>query len=251
MLTPEQKQQFKNDGFLLLENIIDPQLLKPLLKELNIWRHKVLMHERTEADKRMLDTTHFCQHVIRSPLMTEVRKLAENIAAATLGNNNFTEVDCQLIGWPPSSPQWKNNWHVDWVNKHLKVKDPDEFPSFQLLMGFPLTPTREPQTGSINPSPGTHEMIAELFSRHDSMKDGLEALSDMMRTQEQPGYPSAVSMSPGDAVIVNSLLPHSVDRNTLPTFSDKLYFRFGHRDEKKRGGLDCVRHPWKGWQGLG
>lgn len=250
MLTDSEKEVFRRQGYLSLQAVIDPELLVPALRALNLWREKIFRGKGDAEDRMMIATARYCKEAGKAGYMEPVRQTATRLAESVLGVDNVQESDCQLIGWAPSESSWKSHWHIDWVNKYLKFEGVDKFPGFQLLVGFPLTPCATERSANLVMSPGEHARIAEGFARAEDLGDELRRISGLMAGAKQPGDPIALLGVPGDAVIAHSLVPHSVARNDMPTYSDKLYFRFALRDAALRGGREALCTPWKNWLGM-
>lgn len=249
-LDAQQREMFRKDGVLLLKDYAPKRAVISVLRQYNIWRNTVITQGADDKTRGDIARARHAMDVTEGEEIRPLRQLAHALGAAVLGADNVHEVDAQLIGWAPSGPAWQPSWHIDWVNRHLKFETEDQFPGFQLLVGFPLTATQQEDRGNLFVSPGQHSKICETFRQSPTLRAPLEAISQGIASRVPWGTPQQLLAGPGDVILAHSLIPHGVARNNSARFADKLYFRLAHKSAMHRGGRDALDTPWKNWQGM-
>jgi hypothetical protein len=245
-----QREAFRKDGVLLLKDFAPKRAVMAVLRQYNIWRNTVITQGADDKTRGDIARARQAMDVTEGEEIAPLRQLAHDLGGALLGPDNVHELEAQLIGWAPSGPAWKPTWHIDWVNKHLRLKTEDQFPGFQLLVGFPLTPALQEDCGNLFVSPGQHTEICNMFRQSPTLRDPLEAISKGMASRVPWGTPQQLLVAPGDVILTHSLIPHGVAENKGASFADKLYFRLAHKTDIHRGGRDALDTPWRNWQGM-
>jgi Phytanoyl-CoA dioxygenase (PhyH) len=138
--------------------------------------------------------------------------------------------------------QPEKSMHVDGVScPHL---DPAELRTFTLLVGVIVTPVELSEAGALRYLPGAHHKMAKWF-REEWTPASTDQVPKLVGAME--GIP--FTGSPGDAIIMHHLIPHSVGINQTPTPRVMVYFRVKHEDHDRQK-VAALKDPWLEFPGL-
>ena len=195
VLTPEERQFFNANGYLIVENAVEPAANRRLIDALD----RVDARERTpELAGKLLSV---------SNIVHEDDELVELIDNPAI----FPKV-WGILGWniylyhshldvTPNENAHVQNWSVAWHQDSMRVNDEiesDPRPRLSIKVGYYLTDVSEPGRGNTLIVPGSH-----LQNEIDLEQDG----------QSIPNGAEPVCVRPGGAVIIDRRIWHSRSAN--------------------------------------
>ena len=241
---PQQKfDQLIKDGFCLIENVLDPDILNRLQQTTN-----PLLDAQPEENNATQRSTGSMIDVGTHPIFAEL--VAHPQARATLAALGFLHprwMSGYVISKPPQSPALF--WHQDWWGWN----DPSSYTPLpqQLFLMYYLVDTT-PHNGCLRLLRGSH------LTRHRMHDEVPDAHTDELRRFADPDHPAYqsipeevnVSVKAGDLVIGDSRLLHSAHANKSDQRRTVItLWYFPYFDLLSAGLRAAIARPreWAGW----
>lgn len=231
-------ENFKRDGFVVLKNYVDQDLITDLLQDIEKLDIKYQdEYGDLRKDKRFEKLEEF------SPNMMKLYNgFIDNVGKIFLNSNNEF-IDGQISLMEHGRPQAKD-WHIDgtWIAK--KNNSFEGIPFFKLLVGVYLTDLTKTNSANLLVSPGGHFYVENFFKVLDenTIKNDVSLVFENLYKIKIPDL-IPVLVSPGDVVIAHALLPHNVSKNEANN-RPVIYFRLG---KYKNDGYKALSSLWGEW----
>jgi len=210
-LTPDQRDAFNKDGFLIVENALDESMTARLIEVI----------DRVEARQRNDEN--------RGRLLSVTNVIQEDNALVELASWPTTLPKVWgILGWniylyhshldvTPTENATAQNWSVAWHQDSMRVNDEiesDPRPRLSLKVGFYLTDLAESNGGNTLVVPGSH-----LQNRLDCPQDG----------QSSPAGTEPVCVPAGSAMILDRRTWHSRSANTSDKPRKVVWLGYSYR----------------------
>jgi ectoine hydroxylase-related dioxygenase (phytanoyl-CoA dioxygenase family) len=210
-LTPDQRDTFNKDGFLIVENALDESMTARLIEVVD----RVEARQRNDENRgRLLSVTNVIQ---------EDNALVELVSWPTTLPKVWG-----ILGWniylyhshldvTPTENATAQNWSVAWHQDSMRVNDEiesDPRPRLSLKVGFYLTDLAESNGGNTLVVPGSH-----LQNRLDCPQDG----------QSSPAGTEPVCVPAGSAMILDRRTWHSRSANTSDKPRKVVWLGYSYR----------------------
>ena len=210
-LTPDQRDAFNKDGFLIVENALDESMTARLIEVID----RVEARQRNDENRgRLLSVTNVIQ---------EDNALVELVSWPTTLPKVWG-----ILGWniylyhshldvTPKENATAQNWSVAWHQDSMRVNDEiesDPRPRLSLKVGFYLTDLAESNGGNTLVVPGSH-----LQNRLDCPQDG----------QSSPAGTEPVCVPAGSAMILDRRTWHSRSANTSDKPRKVVWLGYSYR----------------------
>lgn len=226
-LTAEERDFFQKNGYLVIENALDPETNQRLIEVL----------DRVDARER---TPEFAGKLMsKNDVIQEDQALADLVDWPT----TFPKV-WGILGWniylyhshldvtPPENVA-AQNWSVAWHQDSMRVNDEiesDPRPRLSLKIGFYLSDVRSPDSGNTLVVPGSH-----LQNEIDVPQDG----------HSNPEGAEPLCVPPGSAVIIDRRIWHSRSANTSDRTRKVIWYGYSYRWLKPKDAM-TVEHLYAG-----
>lgn len=248
-ITPEQKAQLREDGFLVLPGAVAPELIKSALQTINyklgegISPEKLAIYKSQsffpEMQGEKLITDLFNESDVR-PALQELLGEA-HVPAATGGQLALR------FPWPVGTRPSEAHPHIDGMYSPNNGVPKGTLKSFTALVGVFLTDIDADYAGNLTVWPGSHLKMQDFFREH-----GVEALLQEGHVPKLDyGPPFQVKAKAGDAIIAHYQLLHGVTMNIAPMPRFATFFRVRHpesADDAYR--TNCLTNLWSEWPGV-
>ena len=210
-LTPSEREFFNRNGYLVVENALDPATVSSLAGVI----------DRVEARERSPEQ--------RDKLMSVTNVIHEDDSLVEL-------LDCPtvfpkvwgILGWniylyhshldvTPPADEAALRWRVAWHQDSMRVNDEIEShprPRLSLKVGYYLTDVSQPDRGNTLVVPGSH-----LWDEIDCPHDG----------QTNPAGAEPLCVRPGTAVLVDRRIWHSRSANLSDQTRKVLWYGYSYR----------------------
>lgn len=223
VLTPEERQFFNANGYLIVENAIEPAANQRLTDALD----RVDARERTpELAGKLLSVSNV---VHEDPALIE---LIDNPAI-------FPKI-WGILGWniylyhshldvTPNENAHVQNWSVAWHQDSMRVNDEiesDPRPRLSLKVGYYLTDVSEPGRGNTLFVPGSH-----LRNEIDLDQDG----------ESSPAGAEPVCVPAGGAVIIDRRIWHSRSANRSDRTRKVVWYGYSYRWLRPKDAMTVER----------
>lgn len=131
-------------------------------------------------------------------------------------------------------------YHIDGCFGIFSKQWEETWPGFQILAGIPLMEAGSGQ-GGLWVKPGSHEKAIEVYKAEGDHLKGLVALQEWEKEQKNVMDGEMLHLTPGDLILLHSLLLHMPDPLNAPYEKDvKVYFRLMDRPIVGRHALGEV-----------
>lgn len=219
VLTPEERQFFNANGYLIVENAVEPAANQRLIDALD----RVDARERTpELAGKLLSVSNI---VHEDPALID---LIDNPAI-------FPKI-WGILGWniylyhshldvTPNENAHVQNWSVAWHQDSMRVNDEiesDPRPRLSLKVGYYLSDVSEPGRGNTLIVPGTH-----LQNEIDLDQDG----------QSSPAGAEPLCVPAGSAVIIDRRIWHSRSANRSDRTRKVIWYGYSYRWLKPKDAM--------------
>jgi hypothetical protein len=243
-LSSEQKASIRDDGFVVVEQVVPPEKVAAALRIIN-----ASLGEKGMAPEELptLRAQSYCREITGAPEITSL--LTETplwqLAESAIGAGELEPVDYGQIAlrFPGTSSPGPIHPHIDGMYTPLNGVPEGQITNFTALVGVYLSDVPEDNWGNFTVWPGSHRTYADYFE-----KEGAEALLRGMPPVEL-AEPVQVKPRAGDAVFSHYQIGHGIAPNTGPNIRYAIYFRL------KRRGHDAIRTEvmtdiWREWDGM-
>lgn len=243
LLTPQQKQQIVDDGFVVLPAVVPRALLDDALRAINASVGDGMNRDEMPSFR----TLSFCPELREQPVIrdlfaaTPLRETCEELLG--VGNARYGGGQIALrfplpLGFPTEKARL--GWHLDGVPFPNNGVAPGTLGSFTMLIGVLLSDLPHENSGNFTVWPGSHRVLETHFQHYET-EEATEKLyeSDM-------GAPRQITGKAGDVVLCHYQIAHGVAPNWSPHVRYAIFFRVKHprHDELKPQQL---RDLWLEW----
>ncbi len=211
VLTPTERQFFESNGYLIIENALDPATNQRLIDAL----------DRVDARERSEDLAGKLLSV--ADIVSEDPSLIDLIDLPTV----FPKI-WGILGWniylyhshldiTPDESAHTQNWSVAWHQDSMRVNDEiegDPRPRLSLKVGYYLTDVSEPGRGNTLIVPGSHTQ-----NQIDLPQDG----------QSSPAGAEPLRVPAGSAVIIDRRIWHSRSANSSDRTRKVVWYGYSYR----------------------
>ncbi|MGF1449026.1 MAG: phytanoyl-CoA dioxygenase family protein [Opitutales bacterium] len=243
-LTPDQKRQFVEQGFLRLPGVIPPERVEAARKLVN--HH---LGQGFDAEQRAIFAAQSYFPELREH--PDIKGLMEETPAYGLAEQLTAPGELlpvwrgqMALRFPMLEPSTKVlGGHIDGTPSPTNGVPPGTIYSFTMLAGVALSDVRREDAGNFTVWPGSHLKLQEWFQTHDLMDllDGAPRLDY--------GPPHQVQWEAGDLMLAHYQLLHGIAPNYSGDIRYAVFFRL-HHVEHKGNEAACVRDIWREWKGL-
>lgn len=242
VLTEEQKRSFIRDGYVVLRNMVPPELVQAALRSVDAsWAEGKYDYdtETPEAVPGFKDEAQAAPEIGRIITDTKIIDACNDLLGQ--GNSNcgkraqiaFRPTDrwrkAQGMSMTKNMP--KHKWHID-AGKGIYEKTATPF---TLLVAVALSPGQhfDENRGQLNVWPGSHlklhAMICERVKKN-LITDGGYNMFGYGPGKPDMGEPIRVLLRPGDVCLAHQRLGHSGGINLHRDTRKQLYFRVSHKN---------------------
>lgn len=244
MLTTDQIDSFKQNGFLILRSVIEPVVI-------DVWRR--CFWERIDANPNDPSTwrgkPHSPEGFQMVPAEAALNRHPKVVAAITqLGGGNFVgDSGPPLVNWPQEGKAWSpTKWG------HVDAYPPTFWYPF-MLAATAYAYDVEPMGGGFTYWPQSHHTTHKRFLANPEMIDGKWAREPDFDwggpnefTQLAPLPPREFTAGAGDVILWHSFLVHTGSLNIRNSPRIGYFSRFRHKDQ------EAIKHEvpanlWKYW----
>ena len=242
-MSPEQKNKWDEEGYLIIKNALSPGEVAELVVEVD--RLDEMSQRLGRKPNLMLDAVNIIDTAIEGLFQPEQGNVGTLLRPEPceaflnlIDHPNHLGIVCELIGaaiqlsWAeavvrPPSPKPANRWHKDGSKPYYFPTVDSMTPLQWARISFFLTDVDQPDMGNFTVIPGSHR------SGFPKLPQGLEhALTITSFTNFQQieqidaGVPGArqLLIEAGDAVLFHNSLWHCVPRNTSNVRRKNLWF---------------------------
>lgn len=214
VLTPQQREQFERDGFLVVPNALPETMVERLTAVVD------RLYAAGVAERGLSKMNHWDLRncLPADDLFLELLDWPATFPlVADLLNWNIHLITSHLIMRAPSPPDataaWKaTDWHRDGGTSPAEMQEPH--PRLLIKIAYWLSDLSEPGRGAIRLIPGSHRLIGRP-AQAEGMADPYGAIELRAR--------------PGDAVLFEQRMWHAVGPNTSDMVRKSLFFGYGYR----------------------
>ncbi len=223
LLTDEERQRFKTDGYLLIKNALDPETLESTIAAVD--RIDARMRKKLGYDEERRLNVH--DFIGKDPYLLELIDLPSTFPKVWgLMGWNIYLFHTQMVVLPPSNgashsskgpADWKRRgWHQDQnrTNGDLDIEGLPVNPMLSLKIGYLLTDATEVGGGNLYIAPGQQERKRIEFSENDPD----------MAVNEMP-----VQAEAGSALIFDRRLWHAASPNYLNRTRKIIFYGYAYR----------------------
>ena len=210
-LTKDEQTFFNEQGYLVIENAVDPEAVARLLEVID----RIDQRERTpELSDKLLSVTNILHEDLALLDLVDLPTVFPKVWGV-LGWNIYS-YHSHLDVTPPANPD-TTTWTVAWHQDSMRVNDEIEIhprPRLSLKVGFYLSDVSEPGRGNTLIVPGSH-----LDDELDCPEDGLS----------NPAGAEPLCVKPGSAVLIDRRIWHSRSRNDSDLTRKVVWLGYSYR----------------------
>ncbi len=247
LITPEQIESFRQNGFLKLPGIVPSELVDRAKRAINADLGQNGMHPDKLPEYR---SQTYCRDLTTKPPITDLYNASplKAVAEAFIGEEKikpvgsgqialrFPAADMEAAPRPPGP-------HLDGMYSPNNGVKEGTIGNFTALLGVFLTDLPREYMGNFAVWPGTHTLYETYFREH-----GPQSLLNGMPPVEMPA-PQQFLGQAGDAALVHYQLAHGIAGNISPNIRYAIFFRLFHVDHDQNK-WDCMTDVWKEWAGM-
>ncbi len=245
-LTPTQKTELHDNGFLLLQGAVAPELVDRALQTIN---HRLGQGFDSEA-LRTWSAQSFFPELQGEKVITDlfnasqVRPTLETLLGeGNVGEAKGGQLALRFPREPGTQPQPAGP-HIDGVHTPTNGVPKGTLGSFTALVGVFLTDINADYAGNLSIWPGSHLKMEAYFREH-----GIDMLLNEGRTPKlNYGEPLQIQAKAGDAIIAHYQLLHGVTMNLAPMPRFATFFRVTHPLHRENR-MKCLTNLWLEWPG--
>ena len=210
-LTPDEKASFNRDGFLIVENALEPAMIARLIEVVD----RVEARQRNDQNRgKLLSVTNVIQE---DDAMVELVSWPTTLPKVwgILGWNIY--LYHSHLDFTPTENATAQNWSVAWHQDSMRVNDEiesDPRPRLSLKIGFYLTDLTQPNGGNTLVLPGS-----QLRNRLACPQDG----------RSNPEGAEPVCVPAGSAMILDRRTWHSRSANTSSQPRKVIWLGYSYR----------------------
>jgi ectoine hydroxylase-related dioxygenase (phytanoyl-CoA dioxygenase family) len=215
-LTPGQRAEFEERGFLVIPGALSPSMVGRLLEV-----HDRIYEEERVSGRLALDgSLHLFAFVLRDDVYLELLDFPRTFPFVwgLLGWNVYM-YHCHLDVHPPVAPagQARWGWHQDGGRQNLEIETEPTRPLLSIKLAYFLTDVSEPGRGNFMVIPGSHRL--NRIHRPEQHQLGFE----------QPKGAVPILADPGTAVVFDRRLWHSRSDNLSDVTRKAVFLGYTYR----------------------
>lgn len=248
MLTPSQKREFVEEGYLIIPGAISKVLIDAALRAVNHSIGNVGLGGEDPANNR---SAFHCAELLDAPVILDLYRKSPvmEIAESLMGQGNVLPVERAKpyprfplpVGEDPPAPRG----HLDGIgngsNGMAKGVYRRGFTAFAVIY---LADVPEPNSGNFTVWPKSHRFFADYFQR-----EGYEVLANGIPQVDLPEGPRMITAKAGDLIIAHHQIFHGACLNASPNVRHAVIARLQHKDVKEVG-YDAYIDIWREWPGV-
>ena len=210
-LTLEQKQEFSENGYLALRQIVPPELVRQARRAINAF---IGENGMDPAEMTKYRAQSYCPGLGREPVITDLYNASplRELAESAVGIGKLQPVTSGQIAmrFPKMDPARPPSPHLDGMYSPDNGVKKGAIANFTALVGVFLSDVPDPDSGNFTIWPGTHRIYERYFREH-----GPESLLNGMPPVELPRSQQFLARA-GDAAFVHYQMGHGIAGNASP-----------------------------------
>ncbi len=246
MLSTQQREALRRDGYVLLQGAVAPELIDTAVHAINARIGGGIPEDKLT---QFAAQTWFPEVAVSPPItdLYNASTVAPTVAALLGGEPRGTGYGQIALRFPrPLGTESKPPIsHLDGIHSPTNGVPQGELHSFTLLAAVFLTPVRGPYAGNFSVWPGSHRLMEAYFQEHgfqDLLQGGFAPRLDY-------GDAVQIEAEPGDVVLAHYQLLHGITMNLAPNPRFAVFFRVKH-PQHDQNRLDCLTNLWREWPGV-
>lgn len=248
MLTQKQKQEFVEEGYLVIPGVVPNYLIETA--------RRAVYHSIGNVGQggENLDNNRgafFCAELLQAPVILDLfnKSPIMSVAETLMGEGNVQPVESAKpyprfplpVGEDPPEPRG----HIDGIgngtNGTAKGAYKRNFTAFAVIY---LADVLEPYSGNFTVWPKSHRFFADYFER-----EGHQVLANGVPRLAMPEPPVMVTAKAGDLILAHHQLFHAACANASANVRLAVISRLRHKDVAEVG-YDGYTDIWREWPGL-
>lgn len=243
-LTPEQKREFYDRGYVKISGAISKAMIDTARQAVN---HSIGTLGPNGEDMSKHRAAQFCRDLNGAPVIMDLFNASPviSLAESLMGEGNLQKPirGAQVaprfptvIGDTPPEPRGHLDGMGTGMNGMPKGVYRRGFTAFAVIY---LADVPEPYSGNFTVWPGSHRFFENYLKR-----EGLEILSSGTPRVDLPEGPDMVTGNAGDLIIAHHQMIHTGGPNASPNIRYAAIARLRHIDCDKNGN-DCFQDIWR------
>jgi hypothetical protein len=243
-MTPAQKQELYEQGYVKLPGIIPQELVYKALYAIN-----ASLGANGIAPEQLprFRSQSYCPEVQQTPAILDLLTASPlwSVAESAIGKDAIQPVKSGQIAlrFPGPGPATPGHPHIDGMYTPTNGVKAGEIWNFTALVGVVLSDIPQDYMGNLSIWPGTHHAYERYFREH-----GPQSLLEGMPPIALP-EPTQLTGKAGDAVIAHYELAHGIAANTSPFIRYAIYFRLSHKNHEQ-WKWESMTNLWQEWTGM-
>ncbi len=238
MLTTKQVEFFQENGYLILEKLIDSEII-------DVWREQIWTHFKSSLETpETWPDEYVVQNFGFSPNFGQLSVMQEIVEQ--LGGGQFSGGGgAPLVRWPKPDAEWKmpNSGHID-------AYGPGGWSPF-LMGATTYLYDVEPGGGAFVFWPKSHKSTHKYFLKHPEQVDGsftkIDGWGWHVFSDLSPEGPREFIASAGDVVLWHAYLCHTGSGNIRNSPRIGLFARYHHK-RREEIRYEIPEDLWKYWK---
>jgi hypothetical protein len=248
VLTPEQIDSFREDGYIQIPNAVPKAMVDAARKAIN---HSIGAVGQSKDDLDNFKSGAYCDELKATSTMTDLfnRTTVMEAAEQLMGEGNVLRVSgAQMALRFPTvmdddMPELRG--HLDGMgNGKNGMAEGVYRRGFTAFAVIYLDDVLEPLSGNFTVWPKTHTFFEDYFKEH-----GQEVLKEGTPRVDLPEPAVQVCGKAGDAVIAHHQMIHTGGPNASPDIRYATIARLRHKDCEANGN-DVYTDIWREWEGI-
>jgi Phytanoyl-CoA dioxygenase (PhyH) len=247
MLTPEQKEEMKRDGYTIVRGCVPSAMLDAAKRAI----HANLATEGLPPDKlTQFAAQTYCPSLTRESVITDLFNQTPifTLCEEFVGEGNLLSAGSGQIALRfsrPTAEHPKFSGHIDGRGTGTNGIPEGQFHrGFTMLAVILLSDLPDIYSGNFTVWPGTHVLFEKIFQ-----EQGPEALAKAIDTMDVGAEPVQITGKAGDVVLMHHQTVHTAAPNASPNIRYAVIFRGVHKDAKENG-VAAMTDIWREWPGL-
>jgi hypothetical protein len=247
MLSPAQRRALREDGFVLLPQVVPRAMVDDARRTINAQLgNEGMAKEQLPVFRARTFTPELCTHPAITDLFT--RSPLAAAAEAAIGRGKLRPPGQAQIALRFPSPLAAGAGspavpHIDGISSPGNGVAPGTLFHFTALGGIFLSTVGEADRGNLTVWPGSHRRIEAYLRTH-----GPTAIVDRFPDLDL-GPPHPICAEAGDAVLAHYALAHGIAPNLGPDVRYAVFFRLFHAAHEAFGTRPLT-DLWLEWDGL-
>ncbi len=242
-LTQTQKNQLKDNGFVVIPQAV-PQLMTD--KALHAINMSLGQEGIDPAKLPILRAQSYCPELGDDPVVVDLFRKTPlaDLTESLLGEGNAQCGHAQIaLRFPiAQDPPRAPGWHIDGIPTSTNGVPPGGLASFTMLVAVLLSDVPHENMGNFTVWPGSHQVIESFCREHGG--DSLLSQNPQLEMA-----PQQIVGRKGDAVICHFQLAHGIAPNVSPHIRYTTFFRLKHPAHESHK-VEALSDLWLEWPGL-